>query len=162
MIEVRDVVKSFGPLEVLKGVSFAVAPSEVAVIIGQGNVAIDVCRVLAKTVDELKHTDIAAHALECLAASRIREIHLIGRRGPAQAKFTTKEFRELGELADCDPVVDPADLELNTESMAELEDRAGSVAKKNLEVLKGFASRPARPTRRGEVQQKSLASSRPS
>ncbi len=121
---------------------------EVAVIIGQGNVAIDVCRILAKTVDELKHTDIAAHALECLAASRIREIHLIGRRGPAQAKFTTKEFRELGELADCDPVVDPADLELNTESLAELEDRAGSVAKKNLEVLKGFASRPARPTRR--------------
>src|SRR5947199_382925 len=119
-----------------------------AVNVGQGNVAIDVCRILAKTVDELKHTDIAAHALECLAASRIREIHLIGRRGPAQAKFTTKEFRELGELADCDPVVDPADLELNTESLAELEDRAGSVAKKNLEVLKGFGSRPARPTRR--------------
>src|SRR5437867_3088442 len=63
---------------------------EVAVIIGQGNVAIDVCRILAKTVDELKHTVIAEHALDSLAASRIREIHLIGRRGPAQAKFTTK------------------------------------------------------------------------
>lgn len=121
---------------------------EVAVIIGQGNVAIDVCRILAKTVDELKHTDIAEHALECLAASRIREIHLIGRRGPAQAKFTTKEFRELGELAGCDPVVDPADLELNAESLAELEQRAGAVAKKNVEVLKGFVARPARGTRR--------------
>ncbi len=121
---------------------------EVAVIIGQGNVAIDVGRILAKTVDELKHTDIAEHALECLAQSRIREIHLIGRRGPAQAKFTTKEFRELGELADCDPVVDAADLALNPESLAELEDRSGSVAKKNLEVLKGFAARPARAVRR--------------
>ena len=121
---------------------------EVAVIIGQGNVAIDVCRILAKTVDELKHTDIAEHALECLAASRIREIHLIGRRGPAQAKFTTKEFRELGELADCDPVVEAADLALNAESLAELEGRGGSVAKKNLEVLKGFESRPGRGTRR--------------
>ncbi|HVH67367.1 MAG TPA: FAD-dependent oxidoreductase [Gemmatimonadales bacterium] len=116
---------------------------EVAVIIGQGNVAIDVARILAKTVDELKHTDIAEHALACLAASRIREIHLIGRRGPAQAKFTTKEFRELGELADCEPVVDPADLDLNPESRAELEERAGSVAKKNLEVLRTFAARGA-------------------
>ncbi len=121
---------------------------EVVVIIGQGNVAIDVGRILAKTVDELKHTDIAEHALDCLAESRVREIHLIGRRGPAQAKFTTKEFRELGELADCDPVVDPPDLELNPESRVELEDRSGSVAKKNLEVLKGFATRPARGVRR--------------
>ena len=121
---------------------------EVVAIIGQGNVAIDVCRILAKTVDELKHTDIAQHALDCLAESRIREIHLIGRRGPAQAKFTTKEFRELGELADCDPVVDPADLALNPASLAELEERAGSVAKKNLEVLKGFVTRPVRGARR--------------
>ena len=121
---------------------------EVAVIIGQGNVAIDVARILAKTVDELKHTDIAEHALELLAKSRIREIHLIGRRGPAQAKFTTKEFRELGELADCDPVVDLADLVLNPESLAELEQRAGAVAKKNLEILKAFAARPTRGVRR--------------
>ncbi|HKW41172.1 MAG TPA: FAD-dependent oxidoreductase [Gemmatimonadales bacterium] len=121
---------------------------EVAVIIGQGNVAIDVARILSKTLDELKHTDIAEHALDCLAASRIREIHLIGRRGPAQAKFTTKEFRELGELVDCDPVVDPADLDLNPESLAELEERAGSVAKKNLEILKAFAARPGRGVRR--------------
>jgi ferredoxin/flavodoxin---NADP+ reductase len=121
---------------------------DVAVIIGQGNVAIDVCRILAKTVDELKHTDIAQQALDCLAESRIREIHLIGRRGPAQAKFTTKEFRELGELAECDAVVDPADLELNPESRAELEERSGSVAKKNMEVLRGLAGRTGRGVRR--------------
>jgi ferredoxin/flavodoxin---NADP+ reductase len=121
---------------------------DVAVIIGQGNVAIDVARILAKTVDELRHTDIAEHALDSLAASRIREIHLIGRRGPAQAKFTTKEFRELGELADCEPVVAAGDLDLNRESLAELEQRAGAVAKKNLDVLKGFATRAARGARR--------------
>ncbi len=121
---------------------------EVAVIIGQGNVAIDVCRILAKTVDELRHTDITARALDCLATSRIREIHLVGRRGPAQAKFTTKEFRELGALADCDPVVDPADLALNAESLAELADKRGAVGKKNLEVLQGFVDRPQRGARR--------------
>jgi ferredoxin--NADP+ reductase len=121
---------------------------EVAVIIGQGNVAVDVGRILAKTVDELKQTDIAEHALDALAASRIREIHLVGRRGPAQAKFTNKEFRELGELADCDPVVDPGEVALNPESELELRDRRGSVAKKNLEILQGFASRPLRGVRR--------------
>jgi len=63
--------------------------SESAIIIGQGNVAIDVCRILAKSPDELRKTDIAAHALDVLAESRIREIHLIGRRGPVQARFTT-------------------------------------------------------------------------
>jgi ferredoxin--NADP+ reductase len=114
---------------------------EVAVIIGQGNVAADVCRILAKTVDELKHTDIAEHALEELARSRVREIHVIGRRGPAQAKFTAKELRELGELDDADVVVDPAELELNPESLAEFEDRRGAGAKKNYEILKEFASR---------------------
>jgi len=116
---------------------------EVAVIIGQGNVAADVCRILAKTVDELKHTDIAEHALEALAASRVREIHVIGRRGPAQAKFTAKELRELGELDDAEVVLDPAELELNPESLAEFEDRKGAGAKKNLEILREFAARPA-------------------
>jgi ferredoxin/flavodoxin---NADP+ reductase len=115
---------------------------EVAVIIGQGNVAADVCRILAKTVDELKHTDITEYALEGLSRSRVREIHVIGRRGPAQAKFTAKELRELGELEDAYPVVDSVELELNPESLAEFEDRRGAGAKKNLEILRGFAARP--------------------
>ena len=115
---------------------------EVAVIIGQGNVAADVCRILAKTVDELKHTDIAAHALDALAASRVREIYVVGRRGPAQAKFTAKELRELGDLDDAEVIVDPAELALNPESLAEFEDRKGAAAKKNVEILREFAARP--------------------
>jgi len=119
---------------------------ETAVVIGQGNVAVDVCRILAKTADELRHTDIAAHALDVLTKSRVREIHMIGRRGPAQAKFTHPELRELGELADCDPIVDPCDLALNSASREELADRTNRVAIKSYEVLQAFAARPP-PTR---------------
>ena len=121
---------------------------EVAVIVGQGNVAADVCRILAKTVDELRHTDIAERALDALAASRVREIHVVGRRGPAQAKFTAKELRELGDLDDADVVVDPAELALNPESLAEFEERRGAAAKKNVEILRDFAVRPGRGRRR--------------
>lgn len=121
---------------------------EVAVIVGQGNVAIDVCRILAKTVDELKHTDIAEHALEQLAASRVREIHVVGRRGPAQAKFTNKELREIGELADADAIADPAALELNAESLTELADKNNAVSAKNVEFFREFAARPAAGKRR--------------
>jgi ferredoxin--NADP+ reductase len=113
---------------------------EVAVIIGQGNVAADVARILSKTVDELKHTDIAEHALDTLAKSNIREIHVIGRRGPAQAKFTGKELREFGELADCDPVVKPEDLKLNPESEAEIADKTNAGSAKNMEIFRSFAA----------------------
>lgn len=116
---------------------------EVAVIIGQGNVAMDVSRILSKTVDELRGTDIAEHALDALATSRVREVHLVGRRGPVQAKFTPPEIREMGELADCDPVVDPADLELNPASRAELEDPRHKELRENFEILRSFAERGA-------------------
>ena len=114
---------------------------EVAVIIGQGNVAADVSRILAKTVDELKHTDIAQHALDALAESKIREIHVIGRRGPAQAKFTPKELREFGELSDCDPVVNPEDLLLNEASQKELEDKSNVGNLKVYNLFKEFSER---------------------
>jgi len=115
--------------------------AEVVAIVGQGNVAADVSRILAKSVDELRGTDIAEHALDALAASRVREIHVIGRRGPAQAKFTNKELKELGELANCAAEVDPGALELNAESQAELEAKANFVSVKNVEILRDFASR---------------------
>ena len=118
---------------------------ETAVIIGQGNVAADVSRILAKTVDELKHTDIAEHALRLLADSNIRNIHVIGRRGPAQAKFTSKELKEFGALADCDPVIDADELVLNPESEAELENTAN---KKIYDLFRGFAGREASRNRR--------------
>jgi ferredoxin/flavodoxin---NADP+ reductase len=121
---------------------------EVAVIIGQGNVAADVARILAKTVDELKHTDIAGHALEALAENRVREIHVIGRRGPAQAKFTNRELRELGELDDCDAVAEARDLELNPESLAEIADKNNVVSAKNVEIFRSFTASPSGKARR--------------
>jgi ferredoxin/flavodoxin---NADP+ reductase len=120
--------------------------SEIVAIIGQGNVAADVCRILCKTVDELKQTDIAEHALDALARSKVREIHVIGRRGPAQAKFTNRELRELGELEDCDPIIDPAALELNPQSITELEDKNNTVSAKNVETLRSWGTRGA-PTK---------------
>ena len=114
---------------------------ETAVIIGQGNVAADVSRILAKDVDELKTTDIAAHAMQALADSRIRNIHVIGRRGPAQAKFTSKELKEFGELAICEPEIDPEELMLNPESEAELADKTNAGSRKVYELFTQFAGR---------------------
>ena len=108
----------------------------------------DVSRILAKTVDELEHTDIAEHALEKLADSRIREIHIIGRRGPAQAKFTSKELREFRDLADCDPFVDPEDLVLNAESEAELSEKSNVGSLKNVQLFREFSTRPSSGSKR--------------
>lgn len=116
---------------------------EVAVIVGQGNVAMDVTRVLAKSVDELRGTDIAEHALDALAESKVREIHMIGRRGPVQAAFTQPEIKEIGHLEDCDPVIDPADLILDAVSQAELDDPDNQHSQKNMAVMREFAERPA-------------------
>lgn len=113
-----------------------------AIVVGVGNVAIDVARVLAKTVDELAVTDIADHALAALRASRVREVIVLGRRGPAEAKFTTKELREFGELTEADPFVDPLDLDLPAASLAMLEQHAGT--RRNVEVLREFAGRTPR------------------
>ena len=114
--------------------------NEVAVIIGQGNVAADVARILSKTVDELKHTDIAEHALDALAESKIKDIYVIGRRGPAQAKFTPKELREFGELEDCDAVVDSSELGLNEASNKELEEKSNIGSKKIYDLFQKYSS----------------------
>lgn len=113
---------------------------EVAVVIGQGNVAMDVARILCKTVDELKATDIAQHALDALKESKIKEIHLIGRRGPVQAAFTPPEIREFGELADCDPVLDKKYLRISETSQKELDDPANAARRKNFETLSKYAA----------------------
>ena len=115
---------------------------ESAVIIGQGNVALDIARILAKPIDELRRTDIATHALEALAASRLREIHVIGRRGPAQASFTLKELRELGELPNCGIRLVPTDLELGEASGVELEDNTNTNAAGNVELLRKWVGTP--------------------
>lgn len=113
---------------------------ERAVIVGHGNVALDVARILAKTADELRHTDIAAHALEPLAASRIREIHVVGRRGPEQTRFAAKELEEFADLAECDPAVVGDALPESAGTDAE--------AEAALMVLRMFSRRPAVKRRR--------------
>lgn len=126
---------------------------ECAAVIGQGNVAVDVARILCKTVDELKHTDITARALEVLAESRVREVRMIGRRGPVQAAFTPPEMKELGELGDCDLVVDPAELELNDASRAELEVLKWREARRNFDLLREAAhKKPGGKSRRLRIQ----------
>jgi ferredoxin--NADP+ reductase len=113
---------------------------DIAIIVGQGNVAVDVCRILAKTADELKKTDITRTALSVLAESKIKEIHMFGRRGPAQAAFTPIEIREFAELENCDTIIDPKELELSENSLAELKDPANAPKKKNYEILQKLAA----------------------
>ncbi len=112
---------------------------ETAIVIGQGNVAADVSRILAKSVDELKHTDISQHALDALADSKIKTIYVVGRRGPAQAKFASKELKEFLEIENCRPYIDPKELELNETSQQELEMKEGRGNKKNVEIFQKFA-----------------------
>ena len=114
---------------------------ETAVIIGQGNVAADVSRILSKTTDELKNTDISQHALDALAESKIKNVYVIGRRGPAQAKFTSKELKEFGVLEDCDPIVDSKELELNPASEAELAEKSNAGSKKIYDLFVDYARR---------------------
>ena len=99
---------------------FDLSQERVAVV-GVGNVAIDVVRILCRTAEELAATDITDYALEALRKSRVREVYLLGRRGPAQAAFTNPEIRELGELADADVTVGPEEVELDPLTRAELE-----------------------------------------
>jgi ferredoxin--NADP+ reductase len=114
---------------------------ESVAVIGMGNVAVDVVRVLARTIDELRATDIAAHALDALAASRVKDIYMIGRRGPVQGAFTNPELKELGELVGADIEVRKHELELDTASAAELARGEDRLAEKNLHTLREFAAR---------------------
>jgi len=111
---------------------------DTAVIIGQGNVAADVARILCKSVDELKSTDIASHALDQLAESRIRQVHIVGRRGPVQAKFTSKELRELGELGDCSTQCGDDGFLLSSADKTELAQKTNDNAAKCFELFKSF------------------------
>ena len=115
--------------------------TERAVVVGNGNVAVDVARMLALTAAELEPTDTTDEAIAAIVGSGIREILVLGRRGPAQAAFTTPELQELTELAGADLVVDPADLELDAASAAALEEDT-AIARRNVELLREVAGRP--------------------
>jgi ferredoxin--NADP+ reductase len=109
------------------------------VVIGVGNVAVDVTRMLVKPAGDLRHTDVPHRVLDALERSDVRDVHVVGRRGPAQAKFTTKELRELGELANADVVVDPAELVLDDAGQAAYDDDAN--VRRNVDVLREWATR---------------------
>ena len=115
---------------------------ERAVVIGNGNVAADVARMLALSREELAATDVADHALDVLAESKIREIVVLGRRGPAQAAFTNPELLELGEMTEADVFVDPRDAEVDPLSRSWLEsEEASNTRRKNVDILSGYAAR---------------------
>jgi ferredoxin--NADP+ reductase len=119
-----------------------------AVVIGNGNVALDVALILVSAPDQLAATDIADHALDSLHARGVEEVVVVGRRGPLQAPFTTLELRELGDLeamADVDVIVDPADFaDITDEDLA----AAPKAVKLNVKVLRGYAEREPKGAKR--------------
>jgi ferredoxin--NADP+ reductase len=117
-----------------------IASSSSAVVVGVGNVALDVARVLVKSADQLDDTDMADEVLTGLARNQITDVHILGRRGPAYTAFTTKELRELGQLDGVEVVVNPDDLVLDESSQARV--AKDKVATRNLAVLTEWAQRP--------------------
>jgi ferredoxin/flavodoxin---NADP+ reductase len=127
-----------------------------AVVIGNGNVAADVTRVLTRSVDELARTDIADHALEALRESAIEEVVVLGRRGPAQAAFTSAELRELGNLDGVDLHVEA--FALDPVSEAWLAEEGTFTARKNVQLLREFAAREPRAAARRRIALRFLRS----
>ncbi len=111
-----------------------------AVVVGIGNVALDVARILIKSVDQLNDTDMADEVLESLSRKGITDVHVLGRRGPAYTAFTTKELREMGQIDGVDVIIDPADLVLDESSQAVVQQN--KVAARNLVVMQEWATRP--------------------
>jgi ferredoxin--NADP+ reductase len=130
-----------------RDLTFDLSQERVAVV-GNGNVAMDVARILAKTPQELGTTDIADYALEALRASRVREIFVLGRRGPAQAAFTNPEIKELGELDDAEVVVYPREAaldDLSRQTVAAVNERS---TLRNIEILTAYSQQPTQNKRR--------------
>ena len=112
------------------------------VVIGVGNVAVDVARILCRTGEELEKTDIADYALEALRKSNVEEVHMLGRRGPAQAAFTNPEVKELGEMEDADGFVLPEEAILDPLSKADLEANPDRKISRKLEIIEGLTETP--------------------
>ena len=119
---------------------FDLSQENVAVV-GMGNVAMDVARILCKTTDELATTDIAEHALEALKASQVKNVYILGRRGPAQAAFTPPEIKEMGEFEDADVIVLGDEAALDDASQRALAEGGDKNAQKNVDTVQEYAAR---------------------
>jgi ferredoxin--NADP+ reductase len=120
-----------------EGIEAALAAARSVVVVGVGNVAVDVTRVLTAPLERLERTDMPQHVLDALARSQVTDVHVLGRRGPAQATWTTKELKELAELDGVDVLIDPTDLELEPVSAALVE--GDRVVARNVEVIRSWA-----------------------
>ncbi len=116
---------------------------EAVAVVGNGNVAMDVTRILASSYDELAKTDIADYALEALKESRVRDIYMLGRRGPVQAAFTNPELKEFGELEDADVIVRPEDIELDPLSNEYILSGQDRNAERNVQTLLRYSQTPS-------------------
>ncbi len=125
-----------------RDMQFDLSAERVAVV-GVGNVAIDVARILCRTPKELEATDIAEHALEALRNSKVKEVQLLGRRGPAQAAFTNPEVKEIGEMEDADVFALEKETQLDELSKAEVAGDSDPAIQKKVEILQGYALRPS-------------------
>jgi ferredoxin--NADP+ reductase len=132
------------------GLEVDLVSAERAVVIGNGNVAVDVARMLVLTAEELAPTDTADHALEVLARSHVQEVVVVGRRGPAQAAFTNPELLELGELTDADVVVDAGELETAL-AVHDATAEENATSRRNVEILREYAQRTPTEGRRRVV-----------
>jgi ferredoxin/flavodoxin---NADP+ reductase len=115
-----------------------------AVVIGNGNVAIDVARMLVLDPDEISITDTADHAIEGLMQAQVEHVIMLGRRGPAQAAFTNPELLELGELKRSDVIVDPEEMKLDEHSASWLAEHGDKTARRNVEILTEYSQREPR------------------
>jgi ferredoxin--NADP+ reductase len=115
---------------------------EAVAVVGVGNVAVDVARILCRTIDELKETDIADYALEQLAQSKVKRVVMLGRRGPAQAAFSLPELKELGKLHDAQVRVLKDEVQLDELSKRHLADNPDDTAMKKVEQLQEIAAAP--------------------
>jgi ferredoxin--NADP+ reductase len=140
-----------------RGLEFDLSATR-AVVIGNGNVAADVTRMLTLSPGDLERTDVADHALQALRESRIEEVIVLGRRGPAQVAFTSAELRELGHLDGVEIRVDGDDVALDPLSRRWLAEEGGFTARKNVEQLHEFAARRARPDARRRIELRFLRS----
>lgn len=114
---------------------------ESAAVVGVGNVAIDVARILSLSPQELRKTDMADYAVEALSQSRIKQVYLLGRRGPAQAAFTNPEVKELAEMQDAEVTTCPDEMQLDPLSQAQVDASKDQTLKKKIELLQGYAAR---------------------